>query len=103
MDESDGGDHGVVLLHKMDFDLVISSLHFRLLGESCLSISIYRFVSLLLVHPILEVNVQLLESEYVNGCREGNSVSYVHVEDNHGRIFRSLRMSCPLGVINGRD
>lgn len=77
MDESDGGDHGVVLLHKMDFDLVISSLRFRPLGESCLSIPIYRFVSLLLVHPILEVNVQLLEREFVNGCREGDRVLYV--------------------------
>lgn len=102
-DESDGDNHGVVFLNKTNFNLVSSSLHFRPFGKLCLSIPIYSFVSMPLIHPILEVDVQLLGNEFVNGCRECDRVLYVSIEDNHGRISRSLRMSCSLGVNNGGD
>jgi hypothetical protein len=57
MDALDGGDHGVVLLHKTNFNLLSSSLRFKPFGKLCLSIPIHSFISLPLIHPILEVNI----------------------------------------------
>lgn len=47
-------------------------------------ISLRCLSHLLLVKPILEVDVELLDNEFVNGCREGDKVLYVSSFDKNG-------------------
>lgn len=54
------------------------------ISKSRLSISLCKLIPLLLVRSILEVDVQLLKNEFVNGYREGNKVLYISLYDNNG-------------------
>ena len=53
-------------------------------GKSRISIPICRLVSLVVVRLVLEVDVQLLESEFINGYIEGERVLYVSIYDKKG-------------------
>lgn len=66
MDESDGDIHSLALGLNTNF-IVIYGLRIRPFGKPCLSVPICHLVSLPLIRPILEVDVQLLENELVNG------------------------------------
>ena len=40
-----------------------------------------------MVYPILKVDTEVLENEFVDGYRMGNMVLYVYVLDNCGKYF----------------
>ena len=44
-------------------------------------------IPLHVVRPILEIDVQLLENEFVNGYREGDRVLYVSPYDKDGNTI----------------
>ena len=67
--------------HKTDFNSVINNLRIKPSGKSRISIPICRLVSLAVVRPVLEVDVQFLENEFINGYREGDRILYVSVYD----------------------
>ena len=90
LNESDVGIHGLALGLNTDFNLVIYALCIRPLGKPCISVPICHLVSLPLVRPILEVDVQLLENEFVNGYREDNKILYVSVVDDLWEILYRL-------------
>ena len=69
---------------KTDFNSVISNLRIKPIGKSRIFINICRLVSLAVVRHVLEVDVQLLESEFINGYREGDRILYVSVYDQKG-------------------
>ena len=50
--------------------------------KSRFKIPLCRFISLPLVRPINEVDVQRLENEFVNGYREGDRCMYVSIYNN---------------------
>jgi hypothetical protein len=66
---------------------VISNLRIKPSGKSRISIPICRLVSLAVVRPVLEVDVQFLNNEFINGYREGDRVLYVSVYDQKGNQF----------------
>ena len=72
-------------LKKKKFNYVINGLRIRPLSKSGLSIPIYRLEALLLVRPVLEFDVQLLENKYLNNYREGDRVLYVSIVNDRGQ------------------
>jgi hypothetical protein len=66
---------------------VISNLRIKPSGKFRIFIPICRLVSLAVVRHVLEVDVQFLENEFINGYREGDKVLYVSVYDKKGNQF----------------
>lgn len=58
------------------------------------SIPICCLNPLQLVGPVLKVDVQSLENEFVNEYREGNMVLYVFIEDDKGRVEPTIENTC---------
>ena len=65
----------------IDFNSVISNLRIKPLRKSRISILICRLVSLAVVRHVFEVDVHLLESEFINDYRGGDRVLYVSIYD----------------------
>jgi hypothetical protein len=49
--------------------------------------SLCPLIPLPIVRPILEIDVQLLENEFVNGYKEGDRVLYVSPYDKDGNTM----------------
>lgn len=71
-------------LKKTDFNSIINQLRVTPHAKLRLFVSLCRLVVLPLGRPILEGDVQLLETEFSNGYREGNRDLYVSIAKNDG-------------------
>ena len=71
-------------LKRTDFNSIINQLCVTSHAKSQLFVSLCRLVVLLLVRPILEGDVQLLETEFSNGYQKGDRVLYVSIAKNDG-------------------
>lgn len=67
--------------HKTYFNFVINSLRIKPPGNSRIFIIIYCLVPITMVRFVLEVDVQFLENDFINGYREGDMVLYVSIYD----------------------
>lgn len=56
---------------KTTYNLVVWSMRLRPIIKPMILISICCMVYLLVLHPFLEVDVQLLENTFISGYREG--------------------------------
>jgi hypothetical protein len=56
-------------------------------SKSRVSIPLCQLISLPIVRPILAIDVQLLENEFVNGYKEGDRVLYVSSYDKDGNTM----------------
>lgn len=74
--------------HKFQF------LEWELVHETYYQISLecatMLFLLLPLVRPISELEVQLLENEFVNGYRDGDKVLYVLIMDDKWRVHEAM-------------
>ena len=69
---------------KKKINSIINQLRVIPHAKSRFCVPLCRLVVLPLVRPILEGDVQLLETEFSNGYREGDCVLYVSVTINDG-------------------
>ena len=60
-------------LHNTNFTIVISSLRMLHANKFYMYILLCHMIPLLAIRPILEVDMQLLENEFNNGHRDGES------------------------------
>ena len=70
-------------LQNTNFNSLIGGLRMKPFSKSRFSIPLCRLIPLSVVRPILEIDVQLLENEFVNGYREGDRVLYVSLYDKY--------------------
>lgn len=74
-------------LQNTNFNSLIGGLRMKPFSKSRFSIPLCRLIPLPVVRPILEIDVQLLENEFVNGYREGDRVLYVSPYDKDGNTM----------------
>ena len=67
---------------------MINNLHIKLSGKFRISNSICRLVLLDVVWPMLEVDVQLLESEFIIGYTEGDRILYVSFDNKKCNLIK---------------
>ena len=77
-------DYDARRLKRTDFNSIINQLRAIPYEKSRFCVSLCRLVVLPLVRRILEGDVQLLETEFSNGYREGDRVLYVSIAKNDG-------------------
>ena len=77
-------DYDARRLKRTDFNSIINQLRAIPYEKSRFCVPLCRLVVLPLVRPILEGDVQLLETEFSNGYREGDRVLYVSIAKNDG-------------------
>ena len=74
-------------LQNTNFNSLIGRLRMKPLSNSRFLIPLCRLIPLSIVRPILEIDVQLLKNEFVNGYREGGRVLYVSSYDKNGNTM----------------
>jgi hypothetical protein len=74
-------------LQNTNFNYLIGGLRMKPFSKSRVSIPLCRLISLPIVRPILAIDVQLLENEFVNGYRKGDRVLYVSSYDKDGNTM----------------
>ena len=73
-------------VQRTNFNSLIGGLCMKPHSKSRLSPSFCRLIPLPLVRLVLEVDVQLLKNEFVNGYQEGDRVLYVSPYDKDGNL-----------------
>jgi hypothetical protein len=71
----------------MDINSASKTMHMKCNENLHIFIHVCCMESLPLVYPILKVDTQVLEDEFVDGYRMGNKVLYVYVLDNCENYF----------------